>query len=159
MIKQGIVEPSEEEIKELGLDQPQAPDPQQQAITENIQIQSEKLISDIKNKDADTTAKLLKAQQSTIETYKTLIEALEKKAAMGVSLSPQDRSVVVKQLDIMREGQQEIDDGPNSEEAQDIARMMQAQQAQGVPSEQSGATRRPTVEQPSTQAGQNIESQ
>ena len=159
MIKQGVVEPSDEEIKELGLDQPQAPDPQQQAITENIQIQTEKLISEIENKDADTVEKKLKAQQSTIETYKTLIEALEKKIEMGISLSPQDRSAVVKQLDIMREGQQEIDEGPNSEEAQDLARMMHAQQGQAALGEQIGATRRPTVEQPSTQAGQNIESQ
>ena len=50
MIGQGIATPTEEEIEELGLNQEQAPDPQQQAITENIQIQTEKLISEIEEK-------------------------------------------------------------------------------------------------------------
>ena len=57
MIQNGIVEPTEEEIETLGLDQPQQPDPQEVAITENIQIQTEKMISDIENKDADTALK------------------------------------------------------------------------------------------------------
>lgn len=158
MIQQGVVEPSEDEIKEYGLDQPQAPDPQQQAITENIQIQTEKLISEIENKDADTVAKRLKAQAETIETYKTLMEAYKTQLEMGVQLSAADRSAIIKQNDIIREGQQQIDQGPNSEEAQDLARMMQAQQGAQVLRQDSGATRRPTVEQPSVQVGQNIES-
>jgi hypothetical protein len=37
MIGQGIVEPTEQEIKDLGLDQPAPPDPQQEAITDNIE--------------------------------------------------------------------------------------------------------------------------
>lgn len=159
MIKQGLVEPTEEEIKELGLDQPQAPDPQQQAITENIRIQTEKLISEIENKDADTIEKRIKAQAETIEAYKTLMETYETQLEMGLPLSALDRAAIIKQNDIVREGQQQIDEGPNSEEAQDLARMMQAQQAQqqtGAPVE---AERRLTVERPSTQAGQNIESQ
>lgn len=60
MINQGVIEPTEDEVKEYGLDQPQQPDPQQTAITENIQIQSEKLISEINNKDADTESKQAK---------------------------------------------------------------------------------------------------
>ena len=159
MIKQGLVDPTEEEIKEMGLDQPQAPDPQQQAITENIQIQTEKLISEIENKDADTIAKRLRAQAETIETYKTLMEAYKTQIEMGLPLNQLDRSAIIKQNDIVREGQQQIDEGPNTEEAQDLARMMQAQQSQQQPGAPIEAERRLTVERPSTQAGQNIESQ
>ena len=60
MIMNGIVEPTEEEVEELGLNEPQEPDPQETAITENIQIQTEKMISDIENKDADTALKQAK---------------------------------------------------------------------------------------------------
>jgi len=52
MIGQGIIEPTEQEVKDLGLDQPQQPDPQQVAITENIQMQTEKMISDIETQEA-----------------------------------------------------------------------------------------------------------
>jgi hypothetical protein len=156
MIKQGIVQPSDDEIKEYGLDKPQAPDPQQEAITENIQIQTEKLISEIENKDADTVAKQLKAQQSTIETYRTLIEALEKKAAMGAQISLSDQDAVIKQGDLIEEAQNQMNDGPNSQEAEDLARMIQS----GAMTDGSGieGKQRLTVEQPSVQAGQTIES-
>jgi len=40
MIGQGIVEPNEEEIEDLGLNQPQQPDPQQTAITDNINMET-----------------------------------------------------------------------------------------------------------------------
>lgn len=151
MIAQGIIEPTEQEIEDLGLNQEQAPDPQQQAITENIQIQTEKLISDIENQDADTIAKQLKAQQTTIDTYKTLIEAYEKQQLAGIPLTQADHNIRIKQQDIMEEGQQAIDEGPNTEQA---ASIVQDAAVQGQAIEADNA-RRLTVQQPSASVGQD----
>lgn len=146
MIKQGIIEPTEDEIKEMGLDQPQKPDPQQQAITENIQVQTEKLISDIENKDADTMNKQLKTQQATIDTYETLINAYKLQIEAGIPLNKEDRNILIKQQDIIAEGQQAIDEGPNREQAQSI---IDDSVASEIQSEQQGLSNRLTVPQPS----------
>jgi hypothetical protein len=151
-IQQGTVEPTEEEIKDLGLDQPQQPDPQQTAITENIQIQTEKLISDIESQDAKTLQTTVDTQNSTISAYKDLIDAVQKKLESGIPLNSDDRNLIVKQQDIMEEAQQQIDAGPNKEQA---ASIVQEGLAQGQAGEGDNA-RRLTVEQPSASAGQDI---
>lgn len=156
MIGQGIATPTEEEVEELGLNQEQAPDPQQQAITENIQIQTEKLISEIEEKDAKTMQIKLDTQQATIETYEKLVSALVAKQEAGIPLSPSDRDAMVKQLDIIGEGQQMVDEGPNSEQAADLVAMQAAQQTamqadnmEGMQQgEQIDGAPRLTVEQP-----------
>ena len=151
-IQQGTVEPTEEEAKELGLDQPQQPDPQQTAITENIQIQTEKLISDIENQDAKTLQVTVDTQNSTIKAYKDYIDALKGKIDSGIPLSSGDRNVMIKQQDIMSEAQQQIDEGPNREITasiiQDAVAQEEAQEAEGA--------RRLTVQQPSASKGQDI---
>jgi len=150
MIAQGIVEPTEDEIKELGLDQPQQPDPQQTAITENIQIQTEKLISDIENQDAKTLETTIKTQQATLDSYKTLIDAYKAQIEAGIPFTQDDHDIRVKQQDIIIEGQQALDEGPNREQTASIiedAAVQQAGQLDGAP--------RLTVEQPSTSIGQD----
>jgi hypothetical protein len=152
MIQNGTIEPTEQEIEDLGLNQPQQPDPQQMAITENIQIQTEKLISDIENQDAKTGETLVKAQGEAVQTYKTLLEAYEKQIAMGIPLSPADRALIIKQRDIVVESQQSLDEGPNSEQAADL--INQAVMSEQLTGNQDGAQRL-TVEQPSTSIGQD----
>ena len=151
MIANGTIEPTEQEIEDLGLNEPQQPDPQQVAITENIQMQTEEMISNIQNKDADTLAKQLKAQQSTIDTYKTLMEAYEKQIQAGIPFTATDHNIRLKQQDIMEEGQQAIDEGPNREQA---ARIVQdaVTQEQAV---EGDTARRPAVQQPSASIGQD----
>lgn len=124
MILSGTVEPTEDEIQELGLDKPQQPDPTQQALTENIQMQTEKMISDIESQDADTQKTVIETQNAAIKAYKDLIDALSKQAETGIPLTEQDHDVRVKQQDIIRESQQAIDPGPNSEQAADIAQLV-----------------------------------
>jgi hypothetical protein len=67
MIQDGTVEPTEEEIEKYGLNEPQQPDPQQTAITTNIEIQTEKLISDIENQDANTEETRVKTQLAPLK--------------------------------------------------------------------------------------------
>lgn len=149
MILNGTIEPTEEEVEELGLNQPQQPDPQQTAITENIQIQTEKLISDIENQDAKTLETTIKTQQATLDSYKTLIDAYKAQIEAGIPLTATDHNIKVKQQDIITEGQQAIDEGPNSEQATDIIN-----QAATELNNQDTA-RRLTIEQPSTSIGQD----
>ena len=152
MISNGIVEPTEQEIEDLGLNQPQQPDPQQTAITDNINMQTEKMISDIENQDAKTLETTIKTQQATLDSYKTLIEAYKDQLEAGIPLTSADHAIRVKQQDIIVEGQQAIDEGPNSEQANDI---VQGAVRQEIAQEQSGVTTRPTVQQPSTSIGQD----
>jgi len=146
------VTPTEDEIKELGLDQPQEPDPQQTAITENIQIQTEKLISDIENQDAKTLETTIKTQQATLDSYKTLIDAYKAQLEAGIPLTSTDHNIRVKQQDIIQEGQQAVDEGPNREQAESIVQDAAAQEQQA----QLDGAPRLTVEQPSASVGQDI---
>ena len=120
MISQGIITPTKDEIKELGLDQPQAPDPQQEAINTNIEMQTAELQSKIEINDAKTTETMAKAQGELVDTYAKLLETYKAQVELGVPLSPSDRAIIIKQRDIVAEGQQAIDEGPNSEQASSI---------------------------------------
>jgi len=145
------VKPTEDEIEDLGLNQPQQPDPQQTAITDNINMQTEKLISDIENKDADTQSKLIQMQQDTIKTYETLIKAFKEQQEAGIPFTESDHNIRVSQQDIIAEAQQVVDPGPNREQAESI---VQDAAAQGQLTDQQVAPRL-TVEQPSTSLGQD----
>ena len=52
--------------------------------------------------------------------YKTLIEAYEKQQLAGIPLTQADHNIRIKQQDIMEEGQQAIDEGPNREQTASI---------------------------------------
>ena len=152
MIAQGIVEPTEEEVKELGLDKPQEPDPQQVAITDNINMQTEDIISKIEERDAKALQTKVDTQNSTIQAYKDLMDSYKTQAEAGIPFSIDDHNVRIKQLDIMEEAQQQIDQGPNREQT---ASIVQEGIPQGAP-EQGDNARRLTVEQPSASVGQDI---
>lgn len=127
MIGQGIIEPTEEEIKDLGLDQPSQPDPQQVAVTDNINMQTEKLISDIENQDAKTRQTIIDTQQKTIDSYKTYIESLQLSQEAGVPLSESDHDIRIKQRDLIVDTQQEAEPGPNSEQTSEIVQSIPGQ--------------------------------
>jgi hypothetical protein len=150
-IQQGIVEPTDEEIKDLGLNQPQQPDKQQEAITTNIEMQTEKLMSDIESQDAKTLQTTVDTQNSTIKAYKEYIETLKIKIESNIPLTSDDRNIMLKQQDIIEEAQQNIDEGPNREQAQSMINegLIQPQ------AEDSEGARRLTVETPSASVGQD----
>jgi hypothetical protein len=152
MIQQGTIEPTDQEIQDLGLGQPQQPDPQQQAITENIQIQTQDLISKIEERDAKTLQTQVETQQATIEAYEKLIDTFKTQVEAGIPLTQKDRSIRIKQQDIITEGQQGLDPGPNSEQTADIVNQAVTQEQL---TEQVDNARRLTVEQPSTSVGQD----
>jgi hypothetical protein len=112
MIQQGLVEPTEEEVKELGLDQPPPPDPMNEALvqnlaaqTEQLQIGNEKIISEIHNKDADTQSKIIAAQKTSVEALSTLIKSLFEKIQAGAPLSSEDMDLLEGQKALTAETQ------------------------------------------------------
>ena len=130
MISEGTVNPTDEEKEELGLNQPQAPDPQQVAITENIAMQTEKLISDIEAQDAKTLQVTIDTQKATIEAYEKMIDTFKTQGEAGIPLTQADHNMRVKQQDIIIEGQQAIDEGPNREQAADLINQAVSQEQQ-----------------------------
>ena len=130
MIQNGTVEPTEQEIEDMGLNQPQAPDPQQAAITDNIAMQTEKLISDIEAQDAKTLQVTIDTQKATIEAYEKMIDTFKTQGEAGIPLTEADHNMRVKQQDIILEGQQAIDEGPNREQANDLINQAVAQEQQ-----------------------------
>lgn len=105
MIEQGVVEPTKEEAKELGLDQPKPPDPMQEALVENVRIQTEKLIEEIKNTQADTQEKLYKSQAQSVKALESLISALAKKIEAGAPITPEDEEMLQGQAALIGDTQ------------------------------------------------------
>lgn len=108
MIKEGTVTPTEEEIKELGLDQPQQPDPEQDALLENIRMQTAEIMARIENVNADTDKKdkqsleiQLKAQNEAVDSYKKLMEAYKTQIELGVDLGVTEAAIAQAQEGII----------------------------------------------------------
>jgi len=121
LIGRGIVTPTEDEIEELGLNQPQQPDPTQEALVESVQAQTALAQADVEKRRADTLKTTVEAQQITIKALKDLVDTVIKKTEAGIAVTPQERDLLTKQRDIVAEGQQAIDPGPNSVAASEIA--------------------------------------
>lgn len=142
MINEGIVDPTEEEAEEMGLNepqQPQGPSEQDLALIDNIDSQTALNQASIENKmastdklAADTVASQVKAQQETAKTLQILVDIILKKIEAGVPVTEQERNLLIKQRDIVDEGQQLLDPGANSEELDEAERQI-AVINQGLP--------------------------
>lgn len=129
MIQQGAIDPTPEEIKEMGLDKPQQPDKQQQSLIDNVDMQTEDLKAGIEQKDAKTQETLVNTQLKAAETYAKLVDAMDKQVKLGVPLTQQQRMLLVTQGDIVAGAQDITQEGqPNSEQAAGIAQMIQSGQ-------------------------------
>lgn len=112
MIKQGTIEPSDEEKEEMGLGGPPPPDPMQEALVENLRAQTEreqigveKIIAEIQNKDADTQAKIFKAQKDSVEAFASLTDALLKKIDARLPVTEEDMGMLDGQRAVVEEAQ------------------------------------------------------
>ena len=101
MIKQGLIEPSEDEVKEMGLDQPQQPDQQQMALVDNVNMQTAKLQSDIEFQDAKTATETIKAQAQAIKAQKDLIEAMRVQIEAGIPITGSDMKTLDAQQGVI----------------------------------------------------------
>ena len=105
MIQQGTVQPTEEETEEVGLNQPQQPDPSQVALLENIQMSTQKLMADIENTEADTMTKQVKAQQESAKTVDIMVGTMLDKVNAGVPLTNDEVQLIIAQRDILADSQ------------------------------------------------------
>ena len=108
MIQGGIVEPTEDEVKEMGLDQEQPEDPNAVALRTNVEMQTEKLISDIEKQDAETKNTLVKTQGETIKSLQALLDAYAKQTEMGIPLGLDEHELRKNQEGIIELGQDQI---------------------------------------------------
>jgi len=125
-VLQGIADPTDEEKEEMGLNQPQAPDPTQTALTDNVNMQTEKLISDIEKQDAQTSQITIETQSQTITALKDLVETFTKQIDAGIPITQKDHRARINQLDIVNDAQDIVGEEANSEEAADIALQLEA---------------------------------
>jgi hypothetical protein len=111
MIDQGTIEPTEDEAEEMGLDQPPPEDPMENALVENLNMQTEKLISEIQNKDADTQSKIMSAQKDSVAALTTLIETMIKKMDANIPITPEDVETIEGQQALVQETQEDVLEG------------------------------------------------
>jgi len=105
MITQGIVEPTEEEAQEMGLNEPKQPDPQETALVDNVNMQTAKLQADIEQQDAKTASETIKAQIIAIDGYKKLVEALKAQQDAGIPITGTDMQTLDAQQGIIEVAQ------------------------------------------------------
>jgi hypothetical protein len=114
-IDQGVVEPTDEEVKEYGLDQ-QKPDPMQEALIRNVEQQSvseemkqAEIEAKIKNLEADTQKKFFEGQKQTVDALKVIAETLKIKLQdLGLPLDEDDADTAEGQEAIVQQTQEEI---------------------------------------------------
>lgn len=115
MINEGTVQPTPEEAEELGLNAPQPPDPEKEALLENVRMQTAKIMADIENKNADTDTKdaqtletKLAAQNKAVDSYKKLMDAYKTQVELGVDLGVTEAIIAQAQGGIINLTQEEL---------------------------------------------------
>jgi hypothetical protein len=125
MIQQGLIQPTEEETEEMGLNQPKEPTESEKALLENVQMQTEKMMAEIVESDAKTAKLLSQINKENMDAMKTMLENFTAQQEIGIAVSASDNDRRIKQGDIIAESQNSVDEGPNSEQAAEIAQMME----------------------------------
>jgi hypothetical protein len=128
MIQQGLIQPTDEETEEMGLNQPKEPTESEKALLENVQMQTEKMMAEIVESDAKTAKLLSQINSENMDAMKTMLENFTAQQEIGIAVSASDNDRRIKQGDIIAESQNSVDEGPNSEQAAEIAQMMEQPQ-------------------------------
>jgi len=102
MIQAGTVKPTDDEVKELGLDKPRQPSEEEIALKDNVLMQTEQLKSTIelndKKADTEDKNKLLKATQA----YKELMEAFKVQKELGIEGGISEKDLMTAQQGILQ---------------------------------------------------------
>ena len=125
MIQSGVIQATDEEAAEMGLGQVKQPTESEKALLENVQMQTEKMMAEIVNSDAKTAKIMSEINSENMEAMKTMLENFAAQKEMGFPVSVRDNDRRIKQGDIIAESQNAVDDGPNSEQANELAQMME----------------------------------
>jgi hypothetical protein len=127
-IKQGVVEPTEEEKEALGMNQPQQPSPIDVATEQQgdmFEAQGEKARADARNKDADTQSKLMDAYNKSFEPIKLLLETLLKKEEAGIPVIEDEIDLVTGAEAIAAEAQIKLIESQAPQQEQQVQQPQQ----------------------------------
>ena len=164
MIEQGLVQPSKEEIQEMGLDKPKQPSPQEiaemqqiQAQIELLKAQSQQLIASANKANAEVEVQQAKADNTDFDSNKKAVEALgtqidniKKQLEIGLPIGEQGHDNRVGQQDLVEISQDLIQPGGTSEDLQQEL-TNQALRGMGAPALPQGLPQEPQLPQPLTQ--------
>jgi hypothetical protein len=107
-IDQGLIEPTEEEIKEYGLDQGPPPDPMNEALVENVKMQTEELMAKIKLTDEKIQSETAKSQKAYMDALVAFKKEIREQIAAGIPVSDEDGEVLEGQQAIVQEEQEDV---------------------------------------------------
>ena len=82
-------------------------------------------MAEIVNSDAKTAKIMSEINSENMEAMKTMLKNFAAQQEIGIPVSVRDNDRRIKQGDIIAESQNSVDDGPNSEQANELAQMMQ----------------------------------
>ncbi len=112
MIQQGLIEPTEEETEEMGLNKPKEPTESEKALLENVQMQTEKMMAEIVESDNKSARLLAQINKENMDAMKTMLENFAAQQEIGIPVSVRDNDRRIKQGDIIAESQNSVDEGP-----------------------------------------------
>jgi len=115
MISEGIVTPTEDEVKEFGLDQEQKPDETQMELLENLRFQNaeimariDKINSETDKADASTLDIKMTSQGRAIKAYQDLIKSYAEQSELGLDLGISEIMLQKAQQGIIDLSQEEL---------------------------------------------------
>lgn len=108
MITQGTADPTDEETEELGLNQEKPIDPQTQALTDNINMDTANKQANIELTDAKVDQVIADNIKKATDSYKSLIEAYDKQVQAGVPLTADQEQTKLDALAMIEVEQSKI---------------------------------------------------
>ena len=146
MIEQGLVQPTPEEVQELGLDKPKQPSKEEQLQLKQlaaqvilIEAQSAQLFAQAEKMKSDGELSLAKVDNTELDSNKKAVEALgtqidniKKQLEIGLPVGEQGHDIRIGQQDLVEVTQEMVQPGGTSEELQNNL-VNQALQSQGQP--------------------------
>jgi hypothetical protein len=100
-IQNGIAEPTDEEVEEMGLNQPEQPSPEQQALVENINSETQKNMMAMQKDISEINQKAVNSMETMIDAYKKQLEA-------GVAITPEQQEALLRQTELVMMTQEKL---------------------------------------------------
>lgn len=108
MIQEGTIDPTDEEVEAMGLDQPAEENPTDVAIRDNVLMDSEKKKAEIEKLDADTDLTRAKVVGEQISGLENLINSLMKKLDSGLPITQQEEQLKEDQEAVVQLSQDQL---------------------------------------------------
>jgi len=100
-IQKGIAEPTEEEAEEMELNKPQEPSPEQSALIENINSETQKNMMAMQKDISEINQKAVNSMETMIDAYKKQLEA-------GVPISMEQQEALLRQTELVMMTQEKL---------------------------------------------------